>query len=118
MAFKLKMPKVPLWVGITAVGLGVLVYVLTMNGTPVGEGCPGSQVYCPGVGCVSGPDKCQPGASGGPSAVFSKETFAAWPGAGYTSTPPNYSKETFAMPRKMKTCPGGTRTDGPCLMDL
>jgi hypothetical protein len=29
-----------------------------------------------------------------------------------------FSKETFVSPCKsMKTCPGGTRTDGPCLME-
>lgn len=53
--------------------------------------CPGSQVYCPGVGCVSGQDKCFAGSLGGPSKVFSKETF--------------------------KTCPDKTRSDGPCLME-
>lgn len=52
--------------------------------------CPGSQVYCPGVGCVSGQDKCFPHALGGAAAIFSKETFSS--------------------------CPDGTRTDGPCLM--
>jgi hypothetical protein len=55
--------------------------------------CPGSQVFCPGVGCVSGQDKCFPHALGGASKVFSKETFA------------------------MKTCPDKTRSDGPCLME-
>ena len=36
-----------------------------------GVQCPGSMVHCPGVGCVSGPDKCVAGAKGGPSAIFS-----------------------------------------------
>jgi hypothetical protein len=78
--------------------------------------CPGSQVYCPGVGCVSGQDKCFPHALGGASKIFSKETFKAWPGAGVRAEPPVYevAKETFAM----KSCPDGTRSDGPCLMSL
>lgn len=56
--------------------------------------CPGSQVYCPGVGCVSGQDKCFAGSMGGASAIFSKETFVS------------------------KKCPDGTRSDGPCLMEF
>jgi hypothetical protein len=55
--------------------------------------CPGSQVYCPGVGCVSGQDKCFAGSMGGASKIFSKETFA------------------------MKSCPDNTRSDGPCLLE-
>jgi hypothetical protein len=76
--------------------------------------CPGSQVFCPGVGCVSGQDKCFPNALGGAAKIFSKETFTSWPGAGVRATPPVYevAKETFAM----KTCPDGTRSDGPCLL--
>lgn len=74
--------------------------------------CPGSQVYCPGVGCVSGQDKCFPHAAGGAYKVFSKETFGQWPGPGVQSTPPTYSKESFT------TCPDGTRSDGPCLMQF
>ncbi len=54
--------------------------------------CPGSQVYCPGVGCVSGQDKCFAGSIGGASTVFSRETF--------------------------KTCPDNTRSDGPCLLEM
>jgi len=56
--------------------------------------CPGSHIYCPGVGCVSGQDKCFPGAKGGASKVFSRETFVS------------------------KSCPDGTRTDGPCLLEF
>lgn len=76
--------------------------------------CPGSQVFCPGVGCVSGQDKCFPHALGGAAKIFSKETFASWPGPGVRAAPPVYevAKETFAM----KTCPDGTRSDGPCLL--
>jgi len=76
--------------------------------------CPGSQVYCPGVGCVSGQDKCFPHALGGAGAIFSKETFSQWPGAGVRATPPVYdvAKESFT------TCPDKTRSDGPCLMEV
>lgn len=56
------------------------------------KSCPGSQVYCPGVGCVSGQDKCFAGSLGGASKIFSKETFT--------------------------TCPDNTRTDGPCLLEF
>lgn len=95
----------------------VLFFLLNYLVTPaVGvKTCPGSLVYCPGVGCVSGQDKCFAGSMGGASKVFSKETFGQWPGAGVRSTPPIYGdmKEGFAM----KTCPDGTRSDGPCLME-
>jgi hypothetical protein len=37
-----------------------------------GVQCPGSMIHCPGVGCVSGPEKCKAGATGGPSEVFSR----------------------------------------------
>lgn len=101
----------------------VAVLVLGMGSARMAT-CPGSLVYCPGVGCVSGMDKCMPGATGGPSAVFSKETYVniptpkpwswapEWPGMGVKSTPPNYGKETFT------SCPDGTRTDGPCLLEF
>lgn len=75
--------------------------------------CPGSLVWCPGVGCVSGPDKCIPGSRGGATRVFSKETFTMWPGAGVPSIPPTY-KESFVS----KQCPDGTRSDGPCLLEF
>lgn len=96
--FGVKLPKTPMWV---AVLLGVLVIaalVLTKGGAQAIADCPGSQMYCPGVGCISGEDKCFAGSTGGPSQVFSKETFVA--------------------ERKANTtCPDGTRTDGPCLME-
>jgi hypothetical protein len=75
--------------------------------------CPGSQVYCPGVGCVSGQDKCFAGSLGGASKIFSKETFGQWPGSGVRSTPPTYS----AIKESFKTCPDNTRSDGPCLLE-
>ena len=110
---------VPSWTWMVFLGLGVVVYLLSKQGADGMSQCPGSQVYCPGVGCLSGSDKCVAGSAGGPSAVFSKETFASWPGAGHQSTPPNYSKEGFTSQcRSMKACPGGTRSDGPCLMEF
>jgi hypothetical protein len=72
--------------------IAVVVYILPSGA--VQSGCPGSQIYCPGVGCLSGQDKCFPGSKGGASKVFSKETFVN------------------------KTCPDGTRSDGPCLMEF
>jgi hypothetical protein len=72
----------------------VIFFIVNYFVSPVmgAKTCPGSQVFCPGVGCVSGQDKCFPHALGGASKIFSKETFA------------------------MKTCPDGTRSDGPCLL--
>lgn len=89
---------------LVGVGVGIVLLIvaalfLTKSGEQVVADCPGSQVYCAGVGCVSGKDKCVPGAVGGPSKVFSKETFTG-------------------QCKAMTTCPGGTRTDGPCLMDF
>lgn len=91
--------KYPVWVGVVIAIITVVVLFFSKGGAQVVADCPGSQVYCAGVGCVSGEDKCVPGAVGGPSKVFSKETFTG-------------------QCKAMKTCPGGTRTDGPCLMDF
>lgn len=111
--------KVPKWAWLA---LAVVVLVLAVTGGGVGAGkCPGSLVYCPGVGCVSGWDKCTAGSRGGPSAVFSQEPFTDWPGVGVASVPPKYGAvhEAFETPAKsMSECPGGTRTDGPCLMEF
>lgn len=108
--------KIPKWAWLA---LAAVVLALVVSGKVPGVGagkCPGSQVYCPGVGCVSGWDKCTAGARGGPSAVFSQEPFKNWPGAGVSSVPPNYGDtEKFT---NMKTCPGGYRSDGPCLLEF
>jgi len=88
--------RIPTWVYV-ALGMIVVVYAITAlvpMKTVMNMGCPGTQVYCPGVGCVSGQDKCFPGAPGGANKVFSKETFVTG------------------------KCPDGTRTDGPCLMEF
>lgn len=99
------------------------VVVFFMSGVAPTTQCPGSQIHCPGVGCVSGKDKCIPGAKGGPSVTFSREGFDImkpksfnldWPGIGVKSSPPEYGKEGFVN----RKCPDGTRTDGPCLMEF
>jgi hypothetical protein len=95
----MKRIKVPMWVWAAAAVVAVVMLMMPGRAGAV-MGCPGSQVYCPGVGCLSGMDKCLPGARGGPSAVFSKEGFA--------SPPPGVTK----------TCPGKLRSDGPCLMQF
>lgn len=97
--------------------IAVIVGAFLLRGLmPSMTSCPGSYVHCPGVGCVSGQDKCFPGARGGPSVVFSHETFTEWPGAGVRARPPIYDvvKESFVN----KKCPDGTRTDGPCLLEF
>lgn len=91
---KLLGKRIPVWVVVAVVVAVAAVFLLRGGMGMVGQ-CPGSQVYCPGVGCLSGLDKCVPGNNGGPSAVFSKEAFTT-----------------------MKSCPGGTRTDGPCLLEF
>ena len=87
--------KYPVWVGVVIGMVIVVVLFLSKGGAQAIAQCPGGQVYCPGVGCLSGADKCVTGSVGGPSAVFSKETFEG-----------------------MKKCPGGYRSDGPCLMEF
>ena len=104
---KIKLPK---WAFLAVVVVVLAALAMKFTGTAMAPGCPGSQVYCPGVGCLSGMDKCIPGAKGGPSAVFSKEgfevgSFPQW----NTAKPP---------PIEMKQCPGNMRSDGPCLMSF
>jgi hypothetical protein len=95
-----KLPKkYPMWVGVVVAVLVVAFLFVSKGGPQAMVQCPGSQVYCTGVGCVSGPDKCVPGNAGGPSAVFSKEGFEG-------------------QCKAKTSCPGGTRTDGPCLMEF
>ena len=112
MAKRMKLSWIWLAVAIL-VAIAAIVYMIP-GMSP--NGCPGSQVYCPGVGCVSGQDKCFPGSQGGASSVFSKEAFTQWPGVGVTANPPIYDvvKEKFVN----KKCPDGTRSDGPCLMEF
>jgi hypothetical protein len=126
--------KFPKWAWYAVAILVLLALTSTMASGIADSACPGSQVYCPGVGCVSGPDKCVAGNKGGASAVFSKEGFEVmkpkawnadwakftdpafhfWPGSSKPSIPPEYGKENFVS----KSCPGGYRSDGPCLMEF
>lgn len=104
---KLRLPK---WAMVTLAILVVVGLVVAMGSRPAMGGCLDTQTYCPGVGCLSGPDKCVPGSKGGPSAVFSKEgfdigSFPKW----NTAAPP---------PTEVKRCPGNYRSDGPCLMQF
>lgn len=104
----------------TVAAVVALVFALYGFGSAVSK-CPGGLVYCPGVGCLSGQDKCVAGSKGGPSVVFSQEAFENWPGVGVASKPPTYGKfkEGFEMPApQKKTCAGNYRSDGPCLMEF
>lgn len=106
--------RIPAWLWLT-VAVVAIVAVVCCSPAVMSMRCPPSQYYCPGVGCLSGQDKCFTGARGGPSKVFSKETFKAWPGSGVKSSPPEYDgKETFVN----RKCPDGTKSDGPCLMEF
>lgn len=53
---------------------------------------------------------------GRPNLFKSFESFTQWPGAGVRAQPPIYAvaKENFVS----KTCPDGTRSDGPCLLEF
>jgi hypothetical protein len=102
--------RVPKWAYIALAAVVLLALVTKMGGASAVGGCLDTQTYCPGVGCLSGADKCTPGASGGPSIVFSKEGFEAssfpqW----NTAKPP---------PTEIKRCPGNYHSDGPCLMEF
>jgi hypothetical protein len=105
--------RVPGWAIYVIAAVVIAGVAYSAMGTSVVPMCPGSQVYCPGVGCMSGQDKCFAAGAGGATRVFSHETFTQWPGKDYRATPPDY-KEHFVS----KKCPDGTRSDGPCLMEF
>ena len=106
------MGKIPFkWILVGVLLLVVFGYVSVQG---PGVQCKGSMVYCPGVGCVSGPDKCSVGSAGGPSSIFSmtweKEQFTngkdVWPEL------PKF-KEVDAAP--ISQCSNNTRArDGRC----
>lgn len=101
----------------------VIVSIVSVSAGPSGMMCPGSQIYCPGVGCVSGPDKCFPGSKGGASAVFSHEGFenqvAEFRNVGVdVAVIPKSCPAKTGPSVQMKSCPGGYRSDGACLMDF
>ena len=106
------MGKIPLkWI---LIGLLVLVVFGYLSVQGPGVQCNGSMVYCPGVGCVSGPDKCKPSSIGGPSATFS----TTWEHEQFTNGKdmwPEFPKFVEVDPRPMASCDNGTRApDGKC----
>jgi len=106
------MGKIPLkWI---LIGLLVLVVFGYVSVQGPGVQCNGSMVYCPGVGCVSGPDKCKPSSTGGPSATFS----TTWEHEQFTNGKdmwPEFPKFVEVGPRAMSGCDNGTRApDGKC----
>jgi len=106
------MGKIPLkWM---LLGLLVLVVFGYVSVQGPGVQCDGSMVYCPGVGCVSGPDKCKPGSTGGPSATFS----TTWEHEQFTNGTdmwPGMPKFVEVEPRPMSNCDNLTRApDGKC----
>jgi hypothetical protein len=96
--------------------LGLLILLLAGYVSFQGPGvqCSGSMIYCPGVGCVSGPDKCSAGAAGGPSTVFSK----TWEREQFVNGKEIYPGiPKFGVPDApvLSTCSNGTRArDGRC----
>lgn len=102
----MKLPRWTWYVVVAVLALGIFFLADSSRQAT----CPGSYIWCPGVGCVSGPDKCFAGNKGGPSAVFSKEGFLGSP----SSCQSRKQKESFVN----KQCPDGTRTDGPCLLEF
>lgn len=115
-------------VGSLLVVAAVAVLVFVQPVAKVANGCAASQVYCPGVGCLSGPDKCKAGNAGGPTRVFSSvEHFEVLRPADLKESPLTEPFEAssfgsfpaIAVPTgARKACPGGTRSDGACLMEF
>ena len=52
--------KYPIWLGVLIGVVTIAALFLSKGGAQAIAACPGSQVYCAGVGCVSGKDKCVP----------------------------------------------------------
>ena len=104
------MPKIPLkWILVALLVL-LLAGVVTIQGP--GVQCPGSMIYCAGVGCVSGPDKCKAGYIGGPSAVFSTTWEKFTNGKDLF---PDVPTLTVGEDQHITPCSNGTRAyDGRC----
>ena len=68
----------PIWAWMPLVVIALFFVVNYLVSPVVGaKTCPGSQVYCPGVGCVSGQDKCFAGSLGGAlGALYTMRTHA------------------------------------------
>lgn len=107
---KIRLPKWAYNIGFALLIVVAIALRWHWAGYSLGGGCLDTQTYCPGVGCLSGPDKCVPGAKGGPSAVFSKEGFEIGSFPKWDTAKP--------APIEMKRCPGNYRSDGPCLMQV
>ena len=96
--------------------IGLLILLLAGYLSIQGPGvqCSGSMIYCPGVGCVSGPDKCTAGSQGGPAAVFSK----TWEKEQFVNGKDMYpGVPKFSVPDApvLSKCWNGTRArDGRC----
>jgi hypothetical protein len=91
--------KIPTWVWVSVLLVVALYFGLSFVPSGMVQQCPDALYNCPGVGCVSGPDKCVPGNKGGPSKVFSM------------------IHESFA--NETTTCPDNTRSqNGQCLLEF
>jgi hypothetical protein len=89
------------WVWMTLAVLVALYTGFVVIGSNVPATCPNALYYCPGVGCVSGADKCIAGSKGGASKVFSS------------------LHEAFTSGSGTRTCPDNTRSqDGKCLLEF
>jgi hypothetical protein len=104
------MTKIPLkWILLSVLVL-LLAGVISIQGP--GVQCPGSMIHCPGVGCVSGPDKCNAGYSGGPSAIFSTTWEKFTNGKDLFPEVPTLS---VGDSQRITPCSNGTRApDGRC----
>ena len=92
-------------------GLVILVLAGYISFQLPGVQCSGSMIYCPDVGCVSGPDKCTGGA-GGPSAVFSTTWESFMSGNDMFPKPPRF---TEVPAPSLTQCSNNTRAlDGRC----
>lgn len=126
MAKRLSRRWIPIAV-VVAVGLLAVVWFVQ----PVGKaanGCAANQFYCPGVGCLSGADKCKAGNAGGPARVFSSvEHFEVLRPTDLKESPvtePFEASSFGTFPKvsppsgERRSCAGGTRSDGACLMEF
>ena len=91
-------------------GLVILVLAGYISFQLPGVQCSGSMIYCPGVGCVSGPDKCT--GAGGSTAVFSKTWESFTSGKDMFPKPPRFTEVSATT---LSDCPNHTRApDGRC----
>jgi len=96
------------------IGLLILLLAGYVSIQAPGVQCNGSMIYCPGVGCVSGPDKCAANTTGGASATFS----TTWEKEQFTNGKdmyPGIPKFTEVSAPVLTTCSNNTRArDGRC----